>query len=408
MTVALVETTAAGGTVPFSPTFKGRAQVSWANNCGSKGTVIASPEYGAQTVGFVDDGAVDQFASAIGMAIQFPFFEASNSAGINDGFNLGGPGHGSINTDVLSVDDFGCGDVDYVSGSVHGTDIVAALILSGNTLETKAGVIPGQPTSGHVSVTGLGFRPELVLFSWWGTGRFNVDAIDNTGKFSFGAYDGTNQWSAGGVSGVYLTSGADRASRFSASAVSTAPGFPDVQAVSLDADGFTVNYVGSRGFVIWEAFADTNGQFACGTGVEGDTSIPVGFAAEAVMMGTAGVTSLDTDVSGCSLGIGGSDSQLNQLAGWGASSSLSTSGNRRYMNDSVFATSKAGLAVPIPPINSAEAVATAFNPTTVDLNWTVGGSGGVRFGWVGFRCSSAAGYEGCGGTPQQIYRWLKR
>lgn len=406
MTASLIETNSLGGTVPVVPTFQGRAQVSWSTSLFTKNTVATGG--GMQCVGFVDDGLSHQLTAVMSNIAQYPYFESSGSEGNTGIFNEGLNGVNSVGINKVRVDDFGCGEVDYVGVSSTSNARIAALILSGRTLDNMAGTIVGQ-TVGHHSVTGLGFQPQLVLFSWWGWNQYGKPSSSsgNTGQWSFGAYDGSSQWSCGVKSAGWLSGGASRRSRFSQSAVSTAPDYGDIQAVSLDADGFTLNYVGARGYVIWQAFADPNGQFAVGTGVQGDTSITPGFQAEAVVFGHSGTTALDTNQGGNVEALGGCDGLLNQHSGFAKGTGGFTPGYR-YWSDTAISITRANTIGPSPPTVTGQASVTAFNPTTVDLSWNVDNGDNVLFGWVAFKASSAAGYEGCGGVPQQIYRWLKR
>ena len=388
------------------PTMRGRCLISFNNGLGSYGT-FASSEQG---IGWADEVPFGEF-SAAGFSYQYPYFEASASGGGGAQFAPEGRfigsygGQSGVFGDMAFVRTYGCGELGIAKGgSLSSTNYEAIVLLSGMTLRTKAGYIPSYGGTGNYSVTGLGFKPDLVLFlrfghSFWGeTGVIIADRA----AISFGASDGVSQWSMSAESGMYLLGG-PRYSRFTESHVASATNIAQISFVSMDADGFTLNWNGPNDHIIeYLAIHDPVGQFKVGTGTEGDTSITPGFPAEFVLFGSTGVTVLDTDVQGASIGMGGSDNQLNQRSGLGTGGDLYNYLGR--WSQSCVSMSSPTATV---PTFDAEAVTTAFNPTTVDLNWTTGGGGGRLFGWVAGATSPGPGFGGC---PQvsQIYRRVIR
>lgn len=391
MTAILLSTDSTTQTFPQgTPTMKGRALIAYGNGSGVGGPTDSN---GFCSIGFRDE--TDGVFSACGFNYQYISFEQSGSGGLGPGpdfyANLGSEVGVFINR--LGLSSYQCGELDLVSLGLAGGDMEGLGLLSGITLESKVGWTQSFGT-GPVTVTGLGFAPNLVLFSSFGRNYFGAPPVipGERGALSFGAYDGTNQWVAAAQSGGWL-SGGTRYSTFSESFVVATPYQSNVSAVSLDADGFTLNWAGANdSVVLWQAFYDPAGQWKVGTGVEGDTSITTGFPAELVLFGNSGVSSLDTLGVGCSVGIGGADDQLHQYSGFGAGGS--TTQNRKYWDDThaISVSYAAGGGV---PALDAQAQVTAVNPTTVGLNWTTTGGGGARFGWVAMKTSKGPGFAGC-------------
>lgn len=406
VTAVLLEATSQTQTIAQGvPVMKGRAIVAFGNEWTGHGISPALPAYhpGCASVGFQDETG-GEFA-ALGFQRQSPYFEQSGSGGL-------GPGSGFYATlesqvgaflNRIEVDLFGCGELGIDSIALPSSNLEGLMMLSGTTLETEIGYTTFSGTGAH-SVTGLSFQPDLVLFSYFGHASFGPPpvSIGDKATLCFGAFDGTNQWAVATQSGGYLTGGG-RNSRASQSRVVIDPTRNPIGAVSLDSDGFTLNWYGpNSGIVMYHAIHDPAGHFACGMGTEGDTSFTPGFTPDMVLFGNSGVTALDTNQSGGSFGVGGCDQLLRQYGGWGGGGGIEK--NRVYWNTSALPMAKHPNSAY--PALDAEAEVTAMG-STVDLNWTTGGSGGMRFGWVAAALSDATGFDGCGFIPQ-IYRWLKR
>jgi hypothetical protein len=405
--------------IQAAPLFKGRSLLSWGNGMSTHGIVEhgngGKPDAtfaGGQHNGWCDDGAANQFANSMGWSYQYPFFENSGSAADDEAFTTVLESVNGILVQRQFVNAFGCGSVDlHKLGFNPSVNLNANLLLSGKTLSSMAGYLSDQAGGGNVSVTGLGFRPKLMLFSFSGWPQFDVPVsfIGEQAYWAYGAADGTNQWSVSASSGGWLTGG-DRHVKMKDGVVICNPAFAggvvDVTLVSFDADGFTVNYGGAfPSYVTWIALDDVDGEFAVGIGTEGDSSITPGFQAEAAIFANCGQTTTSgASIAAATMGVGGSDDALRQAAGFAAGEGFRQ--NAKYWQNSAIAIHKA--ATGFPWDLSAEAYATSFGPTTVGLNWTTGGSGGVKFGWVAVKTSPGPGFDGCGGPIGQIYRWLKR
>lgn len=403
MTALLLEADSTTQTIAQGvPTMKGRALIGFGNSLASHGSVSGTP--GMQSVGWNDETVPNGEFSAVGFQYQYPHFEQSGS-GMETGpdFLAYLASQVGVFTQNIGVSAYGCGELGIVNHFLPSSELEGLLLLSGKTLQTKSGYTTFGGTGAH-AVAGIGFQPDLILFSYVGHNYFGDPPVSfgDVSVLSFGAADGTNQWAACATSAGYLVGGSRR-SRFSSSNVVIDANSNPVSLTSLDADGFTLNYAGANPNIIqYIAIYDPDGQFAVGSGAEGDASVAPGFKPDAVVFGNSGTTAADSNQAGCSIGIGACDNQLNQYAGWAAASSADVRHNGRYWNTSAIPMCKHPGAV---PVLDAEASVTSFNATTVDLNWTTGGAGGMLFGWVAIRTSTGPGFDGCGGFLGQIYRY---
>ncbi len=412
MTAVLLQANSFSQTIAQGiPKMKGRALIAFGNENPAYG-ISTQPSIakrrGNETFGMRCEAAA-QYAAVV-YSTQFPYFEASAGGceaapgGVVEDFYATLAGQSSIFTNQIHVGFFGCGELNIIQRDNPSVNLEGLLLLSGNTLETETGYIQ-TAASGDISVTGLAMgRPDLVLFSYFGRTEFGEPPIEfgERGTFSLGAFDGTNQWATGAQSGSYIVGG-PRLSRASQTAVVVDPTNIDISAVSLDADGFTVNYPATNHSVIvqWYAIKDPGGFFKCGMGVEGDTSINAGFAPDCVVFANSGTTALNSNQGGCSVGVGACDSLLRQWSGWGAGGGIN-------LESSYWTPSAISMALHPgsgPSSNTAEAVVTSMGASP-SLNWITGGGTGMLFGWVAMRPSDATGFDGCGFTPQ-IYRWVQ-
>jgi hypothetical protein len=382
---------------------KGRAVIAFGNQFTGGGNSGSPP--GCASVGWIGEG--NGAFCCVGFQEQSPYFEQSGSGTETPGSVF----YATIESQVgfflnkIGISSYGCGQLGITNLGSPGGNLEGLLLLSGGFLETSVGYTTFGGTGPH-AVTGIGFRPDLILFAHSGHEYFGDPPIlpGNRGVLGFGAADGTSQWCVQARSDGYgaFPSSPGRISRMSASYVAQESGKGSISLTSMDSDGFTLNYTSANTNIIqYIAIRDPYGRFKVGTGTEGDTSFAPGFKPDAVMFGNSGCTALDSDQSGCSIGIGACDSQLHQYGGWGGGGT--TTGNeRRYWNTK---------ALPIAlhpgggtPALNAEASVTAFNATTVSLNWTTGGGGGNKFGWIAIKTTLGPGWDGCGtGEATSMY-----
>ncbi len=407
MTATLLETNSFTGDVSTGdPRYIARAALAYGVSAQSHGSVASNG--GGFGFGFQDE-VPNREALSAGFSRQYPFFESSVSGGDNGASYSNDLSVNSPQGQRVYVSDYECAQIHKTNVGLADSNFLGLLILGGRTLESHVGYL-NPAGSGTVSVTGLTFQPDLVLYSWVNQASFGSNGPTNDQlACSFGAFDGTNQWSAAARTAFWLTIGGNaRASRFSDSQIAANidfPGYPRIEAVSLNADGFTLNYLSANSsyILMYHAIADPGGQFAVGVGTEGDTSISPGFAPDAVFFGNSGCTAFDATQGGGSMGFGCVDSALNQYAGWQAGGQGSVNNTRCYWDTAAIAISEHRNGV---PTNDAEAIVTSMGASPA-LTWTIGGGGGNKFGWVAIKTSQGSGYLGCG-LVGQIYRWLKR
>jgi hypothetical protein len=109
------------------------------------------------------------------------------------------------------------------------------------TLLTKAGSFSGSNSTGNQAITGVGFQPKVVLF------RYNMQGADGSmGDSSIGFGVGVSS-SDRRVSGDYSNSGLSTSSHSawnqSSYVIYTPGGGYRADLVSMDSDGFTINWV---------------------------------------------------------------------------------------------------------------------------------------------------------------------
>ncbi len=406
MTATLLETNSFTGDVSTGdPRYIARAAITYGYSSYTHGVV--SSNGGGFGFGFQDE-ALNREALSAGFSRQYPFFESSVSTGDNGASYSNDLSVNSPQGQRVYISDYECASIHKHGLNLQGPDRVGMLILGGRTLNSHVGY-SNPAGSGTFSVTGLTFQPDLVLYAWVNQKAFGGNGPTNDQlACAMGAFDGTNQWSMAARTDFWLTwpFANGRASRFSNSQIAcniNTPTYAQIEAVSLNADGFTLNYLnpGDNYILMWHAIGDTGGQFAVGVGTEGDTSISPGFAPNAVLFGNSGCTAFNTTQGGGVMGWGVVDDQLNQFAGWQAGGQGSVNNTRCYGDVAAIAMSLHRNGI---PTNDAQATCTSMGASPA-LNWTVGGGGGMKFGWIAIKTSSGAGYLGCGGIGQ-IYRWI--
>ncbi len=323
----------------------------------------------------------------------------------------------SVFTGSQGIDVYDCGGVDITSGIPAG--VYNLMLLSGNTLVSNSGQIDAT-LGGGVSVTGVGFQPDLILVMS-AAKPFNQGPYPSWGQvggFCFGAADASlNQWAVSTKgSGYIVGGGGDRTSRITDSYCGLTISHNGPLAViasfsltSMDADGFTINVDNpTDNLFYFIAIADPGGHFKVGTGTAGDASLATGGLSEALLFGSVGATSFDADTPSPVIAMGAATMlDGRERSGWASAlpSGWHFEACSQYKDEAAISLALA--AGSRATVNDDTAHIAAWNPTTVDLNWTAGGGSGIKFGWVSIATSSSAGYAGCGYLPQ-IYRWLKK
>ena len=115
-------------------------------------------------------------------------------------------------------------------------------------LNAKVGSFAGSGTTGNQAVTSVGFQPTVVLF-WW-----NLLSADGSGAdfiFGFGVGISTSDRRAvGNYSTDAQATSSNAAWNQSTTCIYAPSGAPRADLVSMDADGFTVNWISATGTVI--------------------------------------------------------------------------------------------------------------------------------------------------------------
>ncbi len=374
----------------LTPGFKPQAIIGW-NNALTTGYGFHGD--GTQGLGWwakrpYPDVAADQFVSAGGQLVFFigHINDAGRFFGEDryDTFCIGPSDPQGSQT----IGKAKCSKVVY-SGS-NGGEAHGVLFLGGRKMKAKAGIVQFSP-GGSLSVTGLGFEPQLLIFH---SARSGIGANDG-GAFAMGTTDGTNQWSYAWDS-PYLVDGDVNPSQMQtgvwrndlcAVMVTNPSVSTEVEITSLDSDGFTVNVI-TAGSELWSylAIADPGGEFAVGEATQDDASITVGFEAEAMLFASGGRDDYTVSVSFASGSLGGA----SQAAQVGGCTAQRINNADRYWNSSALAMIDTGT---LGPSLKAEMVVDGWNPTTVDLDWTTTDSLGRLFGWIAFKTD---GKKPCG------------
>lgn len=371
------------------PRMQGVSLISYGNQGSGHG--VTGTAIGNQTVG-MSDGTLQQF-STLGLSRQYPYFESSASGGDDALVYALLGGATSPYSDKVDAT-MNCGNLTLTNYGLSSANLMAHILTAGRTLSTKTGWTQSL-ASGNVAVTGVGFQPQLILFTCFGLTSFSdpppVPGVHSL--LSVGAATGSSQWAFMASTTGWLSNPADRVSRASDSHVVISRDRAYVSLVSMDVDGFTLNWAGiNDDYIEWMAFGDADGEFSVGMGVAGDASLGVGFVPECSLFVNSGVTLLDSNVAGASIGVGACDKSLTQYSGWGAGGAATKSATeRRYWNNTAtsMANNTTGAAV-----NTAEAAVTSM-ASGVTLNWTLGGGSGILFGWAAFRTSIGPD-ENCG------------
>lgn len=115
-------------------------------------------------------------------------------------------------------------------------------------LNAKAGSFAGSNSTGNQSVTGVGFQPTVVLF-WW-----NLLSADGSGTdfvLGFGVgISSSDRRAVGNYSTDNQATSSNAAWNQSTTCIYAPSGTPRADFVSMDADGFTVNWLSATASVI--------------------------------------------------------------------------------------------------------------------------------------------------------------
>ena len=241
---------------------------------------------------------------------------------------------------------------------------------------------PGAP--GTRTVSGIGFQPEAVLHFYPGWGYDEAPGANVTNAvIGLGAMDKTGaQWAiqAGSVhnESPAVSSRAQRNDSAFYSYTDTGPAVTkDAKFVSMNADGFTLNFTTANSAAS-HVFSLALGGLRASVGTFNKTtgaapasqSVPSGFRPGALLLASYQTTAQTsgTSVSTGSFGLGVSDGTNEASSAVVAADNVSTAAV-----DGIDKTSKVFLKMNTPPLD-AEADLASFDPTGFTLNWTTNDS----------------------------------
>ena len=232
-----------------------------------------------------------------------------------------------MNGCVISTCSFSNGFV--ATYSTHTTAYTINYLAIGGTEVTNAGVLPwyGPATTGAYSVTGLGFKPDMVINlyqdfgnapdSSWGTSVFGIGAMDKDG----------HQWAAYvGALGGMTTTFAERLQVTDSCLAVDYPGYliqETAAFTSMDSDGFTVNYgTNSDGGCGMLSLCIKGGLYQVGNFAKSVSAAPTtnqitttGITPSAVMSFTDSLTAVAGLQGGFRYMIGASDGTNHRISG---------------------------------------------------------------------------------------------
>lgn len=115
-------------------------------------------------------------------------------------------------------------------------------------LLAKAGSFVGSGSTGNQSVTGVGFQPAVVLF-WWNLLASDTNGVDFALGMGVGISSSARR-AVGNYSSDAQATSANAAWNQSTTCIYAPSGSPRADFVSMDSDGFTVNWVTATATVI--------------------------------------------------------------------------------------------------------------------------------------------------------------
>jgi hypothetical protein len=289
-------------------------------------------------------------------------------------------------------------DLDFIS-TTSGFHCHASAVTLGNRMKSKVAAFLLNATTGNQSVTGVGFRPDLVVFL--GCGAFSPGTGDHDDfgtNFVLGVMDGSgNQW-APAYRSRFFSSPTVRSRQFrndacinhigeSGSAIPTTAQ-QTAHFVSMDADGFTIDLTAagltSTGFQMAVNFLAIKinpgqGSVACGWGTQGDASLTAGFRPDVLFFGSAMTADTAVHTDAALLDFGASDGTIHRSY-WEGGASGGASWSYTSTVSCIRMAAGGGVVV-------GEATA-AMTGTGASLTWSTDDGGLRLFGWIAFQTSS--------------------
>lgn len=319
----------------------------------------------------------------------------------------GGNTTAALNADLTSLDADGF-TLNY-NTVLTGADI-SYLGLSGtDVLGATAGNFAAATATGTQAVTGVGFQPNLVLFI---TNLQTASGVSNNNScFSFGvAQSSTARWACGvGLQNAQATMNNRRAFYDNRCILVPAAGSNaiahDADFVSMDADGFTIDWQTAPGaayLVGYIALSVTSvkvGNFTQKTSTGSQATTGVGFQPDVLMLASAVHDTANAVVDTARFSIGAGLSSSARWAYWtgdedAAANALADS---RYQTNKII--TMADEAGGGSPTTLAEADLTSLDSDGFTLNWSTADATARNIGYIAMGGASGGGG---GGSPSYL------
>jgi hypothetical protein len=193
----------------------------------------------------------------------------------------------------------------------------------GTTLSTKAGSFTGSGSTGNQSITGLGFQPKVVLFRY-NMGTSTGSASDSVIGFGVGI-SSSDRRTSGNYSSNNLSTSSNAAWNQDTYVIYTPSGSSRADFVSMDSDGFTINWVTSSSMVVeYLALGGTavtnykTGVAAAKTSTGNQSYTGVGFQPTALLVwaGKFSTSPLDQSTNGSGLFGFATSSSARGMVAW--------------------------------------------------------------------------------------------
>ncbi|MFQ6069308.1 MAG: hypothetical protein ACE5LC_02155 [Candidatus Aminicenantales bacterium] len=278
--------------------------------------------------------------------------------------------------DLVSMDSDGF----TLTKDVGGTKQAAVIYLALRGISVARGTLTQPTTTGNQSITGLGFRPAVVLFD--GGDKATADGFEQDAEMVAGIAASSTKRASFWIGSVSYSSPYPSDTDLSTTSVirSLTPGTPTLDAaadfVSWDSDGFTIDWTtvdSTQRKIGWVALGPPSGvkfgTFTANSGTGSQSVTGLGFQPKAVLFWITDLTSAGSG-SYARFGRGWTDG-TNQGAvatAWDDSSGVSNSRDRIVNTKCITLIDHSGAIL-------AEAGIVSFDSDGFTINWsTAGGS----------------------------------
>lgn len=306
---------------------------------------------------------------------------------------------------VLGLADVSASDSDSFTlnwSSVDGTQRVVNYVALGGDIRAKSGAQAKPTVTGNQGITGVGAQPTALLIITGGDNMTALDANDSV-RASIGLGWGTSSSARGGSwwgqRSARTTGDGQSVQRTNLIAVSMSNliiGTADL--VSLDADGFTLNWtlVSARAsYYFWVALWGTDIQVSLGA-VNSDTDLGaqavsgVGFQPEVLLLQSFARAASTVEQADQRYSLGAAKSATERAVIWaGGDNGAATTNESSYLDrDKVMVFATEGGAS---PTVTAEADLQSFDADGFTLDWTDASPGAFEMLYFAMRGAAGGG-----------------